>query len=90
MRRERFADGLLQPHDQDAGRHLRGQVAAAQLGVDAVRGRTGQRHVYVLATNRQIPSWAGKLQRNYSTPYIAIGIAAVLALALNLVFGFVT
>jgi basic amino acid/polyamine antiporter, APA family len=40
------------------------------------------RHVYVLATNRQIPSWAGKLERNYSTPYIAIGIAAVLALAL--------
>ncbi len=40
------------------------------------------RHVYVLATNRQIPSWAGKLERNYSTPYIAIVIAAVLALAL--------
>jgi basic amino acid/polyamine antiporter, APA family len=40
------------------------------------------RHVYVLATNRQIPSWAGKLQRNYSTPYIAIAIAAVFALAL--------
>ncbi|HLO35861.1 MAG TPA: APC family permease, partial [Candidatus Deferrimicrobium sp.] len=40
------------------------------------------RHVYVLATNRQIPSWAGKLERNYSTPYIAIVIAALLALAL--------
>ena len=40
------------------------------------------RHIYVLATNRQIPSWAGKLERNYSTPYIAIIIAAVLALAL--------
>ena len=40
------------------------------------------RHVYVLATNRQIPSWAGKLESKYSTPYIAIGIAAVLALAL--------
>jgi APA family basic amino acid/polyamine antiporter len=40
------------------------------------------RHVYVLATNRQIPSWAGKLERTYSTPYIAIGIAAVVALAL--------
>jgi basic amino acid/polyamine antiporter, APA family len=40
------------------------------------------RHVYVLATNRQIPSWAGKLERDYSTPYIAIIIAAVLALAL--------
>jgi basic amino acid/polyamine antiporter, APA family len=40
------------------------------------------RHVYVLATNRQIPSWAGKLEKNYSTPYIAIVIAAVLALGL--------
>jgi APA family basic amino acid/polyamine antiporter len=40
------------------------------------------RHVYVLATNRQIPSWGGKLERTYSTPYIAIGIAGVLAFAL--------
>jgi basic amino acid/polyamine antiporter, APA family len=40
------------------------------------------RHVYVLARNRQIPSWAGKLESSYSTPYVAIGIAAVLALAL--------
>jgi APA family basic amino acid/polyamine antiporter len=40
------------------------------------------RHVYVLATNRQIPSWAGKLERDYSTPYIAITIAALLAFAL--------
>lgn len=40
------------------------------------------RHVYVLATNRQIPSWAGKLERTHSTPYIAIAIAAVVALAL--------
>jgi basic amino acid/polyamine antiporter, APA family len=40
------------------------------------------RHVYVLATNRQIPSWAGKLEKNHSTPYIAIIIAALLALAL--------
>jgi basic amino acid/polyamine antiporter, APA family len=42
------------------------------------------RHAYVLATNRQIPSWAGKLERTYSTPYIAIGIASVLALGLAL------
>jgi APA family basic amino acid/polyamine antiporter len=40
------------------------------------------RHIYVLATNRQIPSWAGKLEKRYSTPYIAIIIAALLALAL--------
>jgi len=42
------------------------------------------RHVYVLATNRQIPSWAGKLEKKHSTPYIAIIIAALLALALAL------
>ena len=40
------------------------------------------RHVYVLATNRQIPSWAGKLEKTHATPYIAIGIAAVMAFAL--------
>ena len=40
------------------------------------------RHTYVLATNRQIPSWAGKLERTYATPYVAIGIAAVMAFAL--------
>jgi APA family basic amino acid/polyamine antiporter len=40
------------------------------------------RHIYVLATNRQIPSWAGKLEKSHSTPYIAIIIAALLALAL--------
>ena len=40
------------------------------------------RHVYVLATNRQIPSWAGKLHRTHTTPHIAIGIAAVMAFAL--------
>jgi basic amino acid/polyamine antiporter, APA family len=40
------------------------------------------RHVYVLATNRQIPSWAGRLERTHATPFIAIGIAAVLAFAL--------
>ena len=39
------------------------------------------RHVYVLATNRQVPSWLGKLGQR-STPYVAIGAAAVIALAL--------
>jgi APA family basic amino acid/polyamine antiporter len=37
------------------------------------------RHTYVLARNRQIPSWAGRLHRTYATPWVAIGIAAVLA-----------
>lgn len=39
------------------------------------------RHVYVLATNRQIPSWLGKLSPR-RTPYVAISIATVIAVAL--------
>jgi basic amino acid/polyamine antiporter, APA family len=42
------------------------------------------RHVYVLATNRQIPSWLGRLNRRFQTPHVAIGIAAVLAFGLVL------
>ena len=41
------------------------------------------RHVYALATNRQVPSWLGKLSPR-STPYMAIMIAAVMALGLAL------
>lgn len=51
-------------------------ASTAMLGVS--------RHVYALATNRQIPSWAGKLHAEHSTPYVAIGIASVLALGLAL------
>lgn len=40
------------------------------------------RHVYVLATNRQIPSWLGKLGKRRSTPFVAIISAAVIAAAL--------
>lgn len=40
------------------------------------------RHVYVLATNRQIPSWLGKLGSRHTTPHVAIAIAAVLSFAL--------
>jgi APA family basic amino acid/polyamine antiporter len=39
------------------------------------------RHVYVLATNRQVPSWLGKLGQR-STPYVAISAAAVIAFGL--------
>ena len=42
------------------------------------------RHVYVLATNRQIPSWLGKLGGRRSTPHIAILIAATFAIGLVL------
>ena len=40
------------------------------------------RHVYVLATNRQIPSWLGKLNRRFQTPHVAILTAAVIAFGL--------
>ncbi|HEY8467855.1 MAG TPA: universal stress protein [Solirubrobacterales bacterium] len=40
------------------------------------------RHVYTLATNRQIPSWLGKLHRRHATPYVAICGAAAIAVAL--------
>ena len=42
------------------------------------------RHVYVLATNRQIPSWLGKLGGRRSTPHIAILIASAFAIGLVL------
>lgn len=40
------------------------------------------RHVYALAVNRQIPSWLGQLGARHGSPFIAIGLAAVLALLL--------
>jgi basic amino acid/polyamine antiporter, APA family len=40
------------------------------------------RHIYVLATNRQIPSWLGKLGRRWTTPHVAILVAAVIAFGL--------
>ncbi|MEO8091607.1 MAG: amino acid permease [bacterium] len=40
------------------------------------------RHTYALATNRQIPSWLGKLGRRRRTPYVAIIAGAVIAFAL--------
>ncbi len=40
------------------------------------------RHVYVLATYRQIPSWLGKLNRRFQTPHVAIVAAAVAAIGL--------
>lgn len=39
------------------------------------------RHVYVMATNRQIPSWLGKLGSR-STPYVAIVLASLVAIGL--------
>ncbi|MEX2421204.1 MAG: APC family permease, partial [Actinomycetota bacterium] len=40
------------------------------------------RHIYVLATNRQIPSWLGKLNARWSTPHVAILLGALIAFGL--------
>jgi APA family basic amino acid/polyamine antiporter len=40
------------------------------------------RHTYVLATNRQIPSWLGKLGKRQTTPHVAILIAGLFAIGL--------
>jgi APA family basic amino acid/polyamine antiporter len=42
------------------------------------------RHVYVLATNRQVPSWFGKLGGNRLTPHVAILIGSAIAIGLVL------
>jgi APA family basic amino acid/polyamine antiporter len=42
------------------------------------------RHVWVMATSRQIPSWLGKLNRRFQTPHVAIGLAGLAALGLVL------
>jgi basic amino acid/polyamine antiporter, APA family len=57
-------------------------IAPAVLAWAATGSMLGlSRHVYVLATNRQVPSWLGKLGQR-STPYIAIMGAAAIAFAL--------
>ncbi len=57
-------------------------IAPAVLAWAASTSMLGlSRHVYVLATNRQVPSWLGKLGQR-STPYIAVWGAAAIALAL--------
>ncbi len=40
------------------------------------------RHTYSLATNRQIPSWLGKLNKRWTTPHVAILVAAVISFGL--------
>jgi APA family basic amino acid/polyamine antiporter len=58
-------------------------VAPAALFWAASTAMLGlSRHAYVLATNRQIPSWLGKLGRRWTTPHIAILSASALAFAL--------
>jgi basic amino acid/polyamine antiporter, APA family len=64
-------------------RYSLGAIGALVL-VTAVNGQMlgFARLAYSLATNRQIPSDLGKLTARYSTPYVAIIVASLMAFAL--------
>ena len=58
-------------------------VAPATLVWAASTAMLGlSRHTYTLATNRQIPSWLGKLGRRRETPFVAIWAAAAICACL--------
>ena len=60
-------------------------IAPAVLAWAASTSMLGlSRHVYALATHRQVPSWMGKLGQRKSTPYVAIWGAALIAFGLAL------
>jgi basic amino acid/polyamine antiporter, APA family len=67
----------------DVSRIAVGATAAAILIVAMNGQMLGlARLAYSLATNRQIPSAAGRLHQRRGTPYVAIGLAAALAFLL--------
>jgi APA family basic amino acid/polyamine antiporter len=67
----------------DGFRYVVGATAAALLIVTMNGQMLGlSRLSYSLATNRQIPSGAGRLHGRRGTPYVAISLAAVIALLL--------
>jgi APA family basic amino acid/polyamine antiporter len=69
----------------DVSRYVVGATAAALLLVAMNGQMLGlARLAYSLATNRQIPSAVGRLQRQRGTPYVTILVAAVIAFALAL------
>jgi APA family basic amino acid/polyamine antiporter len=60
-------------------------IAPAVLAWAASTSMLGlSRHVYALATHRQVPSWLGKLSRRRSMPVVAIVVAAIGAFGLAL------
>jgi len=66
----------------DVGRWVVGATAAAMLIVAMQGQMLGlARLAYSLATNRQIPSAAGRLHHRRGTPYVAIGLATSIAFA---------
>jgi APA family basic amino acid/polyamine antiporter len=81
--------GIVAAYDpgwlMDAGRYVVGATAAAVLIVAMNGQMLGlARLAYSLATNRQIPSAVGRLHGSRGTPYVAIGVAAVIAFAFAL------
>jgi APA family basic amino acid/polyamine antiporter len=74
FRQDWLADGLM---------YIVGAAATVTLIAAANSAMMGlSRLAYSLATNRQIPSWLGRLHPTRSTPMVVIGIAAVLAAGL--------
>jgi APA family basic amino acid/polyamine antiporter len=69
-----LADGLTYVIAVAAAMTLIAAANSAMLGLS--------RLAYSLATNRQIPSWMGRLHPTRSTPFVVIGMAALLAAAL--------
>jgi APA family basic amino acid/polyamine antiporter len=70
---------------KDTARAIVGVVAAATLLVAMNGQMLGiARLAYSLATNRQIPSLAGRLHERRGTPYVAIMLAATIAFALSI------
>jgi APA family basic amino acid/polyamine antiporter len=69
----------------EAFRYLVGAVATLVL-IQAMNGQMLGigRLVYSLGTNRQIPSLLSRLDDRWSTPYVAIGLAAAIAFVLTL------
>jgi basic amino acid/polyamine antiporter, APA family len=67
----------------EAFRYAVGAMAAGVL-LQAANGQMLgiSRLSYSLATNRQIPSFVGRLQERRSTPYVAIALAALIAFGL--------
>ncbi len=69
----------------DSMRWMVALVAAPVLFWAANTSMLGvSRHIYTLAINRQIPSWLGKLERRWATPYVAIAICGAIAIGLVL------
>ncbi|HEY2767272.1 MAG TPA: amino acid permease [Solirubrobacteraceae bacterium] len=74
----------LHPHGlSQVLRYAMGAIAAATLIAAANSAMLGlSRLAYSLSTNRQIPSGLGRLHSKYSTPYVLIVLAGLLAAAL--------